>query len=218
MSINSVDDARRTLADLEAKLAAAAAREIELATEGRRLAFDAATGDAAAKKALAKFDEEAFVLDRNRKNLGHAIEEAKRRLAEAEREGHLLEEKTKAERALKIAESIEQRGRRLDEALLALAKEAEGLEDDFSELNYELGWRYPALANFKAMVERPFFTSLMFQPSGRTLQNGQPAPGTLKLRHLAPVDRATFSDLTLGYSASIRRTAEKVLGIPSEAA
>ena len=159
MSINSVDDARRTLADLEAKLAAAAAREIELATEGRRLAFDAATGDAAAKKALAKFDEEAFVLDRNRKNLGHAIEEAKRRLAEAEREGHLLEEKTKAERALKIAESIEQRGRRLDEALLALAKEAEGLEDDFSELNYELGWRYPALANFKAMVERPFFTS-----------------------------------------------------------
>ncbi len=117
-----------------------------------------------------------------------------------------------------LAESIEQRGRRLDEALLALAKEAEGLEDDLSELNYQIGWKYPALANFKAMVERPFFSGLMFQPSGRTLQNGQPAPGTLRLRHLAPGERTTFAEIADGFAVSIRLSAGKILGDKAEAA
>ena len=214
----NIDEEKQTLARLEARLVEATDRATELQTERRRIAFAANTGDAKARKELDKFNAELSTADLEIANVRSAIEEAKRRLAEAEREEALASERTKAARAVEIADSLERRGRKLDEALLALATEAELLEDDLSELNYDIGWKHPSLANFKALIERPFHAGLMFQPSGRTRQDGQPAPGTLKLRHLGPGERMTFQEIADGFAKSIRRTASQILGDRSEAA
>ena len=218
MVTGSSEEARQIVADLENKLAAAEARAVELQTERRRLSFDANTGDGAAEKRLKALNTEAAHINLDIENVRSAIDEAKRRLAAAERDEAMAAGREKAERALIVSERVAARGKKLDQALLTLAMEAEGLEEDLSELNYQLGIAYPSLANFRAIVERPFVAGLMFQPSGKKLSNGWPADGTLKLRHLAPGERMTFSEITEGYAKTIRRTASMVLGEKEAAA
>jgi hypothetical protein len=209
--VMGVEEANQILSTLEAKLAAASAKATTLQTDRRRLAFDANTGNAKARAALDAANASSATADLEIENVRSAIEEAKRRLAAAEREEALARQADKAERALAIAAGIEGRGKRLDAALLALAVEAEALEDDLSELNYKLNFRSPSLANFRAIAERPLNAGLMFQPSGKTRSDGQPLQGTLKLRHLPPGERMTFSEITDGYAKTIRRTAGLVL-------
>jgi hypothetical protein len=195
-------EARKTVEDLEAKLAAASAREIELATEGRRLAFDAETGDAAAKKALAKFDEEAFVIERGRKNLQHALEEARRRLAAvvyAEERALLA---GNAERALELAENIAARGLRLDEALAVVAAESKAYAADIAALN-QLGCGSPRVEQFTSLGERAVSFALMASP--------------LKIRHLGFNERHTFGELSGTWRDSVARWASAFLD-KSEAA
>jgi hypothetical protein len=213
----NIEDEKTTLAQLEAKLAAALGRASELKNERRTLSFAANTGDHKARKALDAANAASATAALEIENVKSAIDEAIRRLDAAGQAEKDAENAQKAKRALAISASIAARGKKLDEALLTLAVEAEGLEEDLSELNYRLGIAYPSLANFKAIVERPFCAGLMFQPSGKT-KNGQPAEGTLKLRHLAPGERMTFSEITEGYAKTIRRTASMVLGDKSEAA
>src|SRR5580704_11651188 len=112
----SIDEARQVLADLEGKLAAASAREIELATEGRRLAYAAETGNEAAKKAVAKFDQEAFALDRSKKSLGHAILEGRRLLAEEERADERERMCENAEKAKVVMDRFVERQRKIGNA------------------------------------------------------------------------------------------------------
>jgi len=142
---------------------------------------------------------------------------AESRVAEAMRAEDNADASAKAQRALDLAASIATRGKKLDAALLLLAQEAEGFEEDLAELNMS-GFTHPSLANFKAIVERPFFAALMIQPSGKRKGNGQPADGTLKLRHLPPGERMTFSEIAEGYALAIRRSASVALGDKAEAA
>jgi hypothetical protein len=213
----TTEEARRIVAELQTKLADATSRAADLQTERRRLAFDANTGDPKARKALDAANAESATASLEIENVKSAIDEAKRRLQAAEHAEKDAENAENAKGALVLSASIAARGRKLDEALLTLAMEAEGLEEDLGELNYRLGIAYPSLANFRAIIERPFYAGLMFQPSGKTKPNGQPADGTLKLRHLPPGERMTFAEICEGYAKTIRRTSSMVLG-ESEAA
>jgi len=56
--MNKTDEARRVVAGLEEKIATLAAREVAIVDEARRISFDAHAGDEAAKKSLAKLDEQ----------------------------------------------------------------------------------------------------------------------------------------------------------------
>ncbi len=75
--------ARRTRATLELKLSEASAKAVEIATERQRISFDAATGDATARKALDEANAASMTVSLELENLRSAIEEAKRRLSEA---------------------------------------------------------------------------------------------------------------------------------------
>jgi dynactin complex subunit len=158
----NIESEREKLSRLEARLAEASARETELAAEIQRLSYDAETGDGPAKKAQSRLNEEAFVVAKSIVSLGHAILESRRRVEQAEQAAIADENIEKAKRALAIATSIEARGKKLDEALLALAIEAELLENDLASLNSGLGISHPSIRNFKAIIERPFFAGLMF--------------------------------------------------------
>jgi hypothetical protein len=197
---------RETLERLEAKLAEALTRATELQGERRRLSYEAGIGNTSARKQLDAANAGSATASLEIENCKSAIDECRRRLEVAEKATIAAENIEKAKRALGIAAGIEGRGKRLDAALLALAVEAENLENDLSELNYSLGFVSPSLANFRAIAERPLNAGLMFQPSGKTRSDGQPLQGTLKLRHLPPGERMTFSEITEGYAKTIRRT------------
>ena len=215
----ATEAARVTLAQLNEKLAEFDRRAIELENEATGISLAAMTGDAAARKRLDALNRERSAHELESRNIKSAIRAQEALVAEAERaekDGARTPRRPSA--ALIVSERVAARGKKLDQALLTLAMEAEGLEEDLSELNYQLGIAYPSLANFRAIVERPFLAGLMFQPSGKKLSNGWPADGTLKLRHLAPGERMTFSEITEGYAKTIRRTASMVLGEKEAAA
>ena len=214
----ATEAARVTLAQLNEKLAEFDRRAIELENEATGISLAAMTGDAAARKRLDALNRERSAHELESRNIKSAIRAQEAVVTEAEWAEKEAENAEKAKRALIVSERVAARGKKLDQALLTLAMEAEGLEEDLSELNYQLGIAYPSLANFRAIVERPFLAGLMFQPSGKKLSNGWPADGTLKLRHLAPGERMTFSEITEGYAKTIRRTASMVLGEKEEAA
>ena len=214
-----IETERQTLERLEAKLVEATSAATKLEEERRRLSFDALSGaDAKARKDLDRLNSSSAVADFEISNARSAVEEARRRLAAAEREDQLADQRTKAERALKLADRLEQLGRELDAGLLASATAAEGIEDVLSELNYELDFRSPTVAHFKALIDRIVSTAYMLQPSGRTRPDGQPVAGTLKQRHIPPGERMTGQGITAGQASTIRRTAAQILGDKSEAA
>ena len=98
---------------------------MDLQTERRRLSFDANTGDGAAEKRLKALNTEAAHINLDIENIRSAIEEAKRRLQAAERAEKEAENAEKAKRALIVSANIAARGKKLDQALLTLAREAE---------------------------------------------------------------------------------------------
>ena len=97
----TVEESRRIVAELENKLAAAEARAVELQTERRRLSFAANTGDGAAEKRLKALNTEAAHINLDIENVRSAIDEAKRRLAAAERDEAMAAARENAEAALK---------------------------------------------------------------------------------------------------------------------
>src|SRR5579872_6550140 len=108
--MNTSEEARRVVAELENKLAAAEARAAELQAERRRLSFDANTGDGSAEKKLKALNTESAHITLDIENLRSALEEAKRRLAAAERDEAMAEARANAVRVRELAESIAARG------------------------------------------------------------------------------------------------------------
>jgi hypothetical protein len=194
----SIDEARQVLADLEGKLAAASAREIELATEGRRLAYAAETGNEAAKKAVAKFDQEAFALDRSKKSLGHAILEGRRLLAEEERAAERERLAENAAAAMQLADSMAARGQRIDAAFEVARAELEAFKADLDGL-HGLGISHPRGEQFAVLGGRALATSLMGLPL------------RAERDHLAPRERTSFTSLADGWAAGVRNWAAPFL-------
>jgi predicted nucleic acid-binding Zn-ribbon protein len=130
-----VETARQTLADLEQKLAAAEARVVEMSTERRRIAYAATTGDADAKRALDKLNKESAVAGLDIENVRSALDEAKRRLAEAERAESMAAATENAEAALVIADRLVERAAKIDAALATAREELHAYKHDLQGLH-----------------------------------------------------------------------------------
>jgi hypothetical protein len=193
------EEARVIVAQLEQKLSDASAKAVELQTERQRISFDAATGDAAARKALDKANAATTTVGLDIENLRSAIEEAKRRLAEAERAEEYARLAVNGDKARVIGDSLLERAEKIDRAFAYVRVELEGFKADLDEM-HSLGLANPRSEQFKVLGGLALSTALM----GLPLKSERD--------HLAPKERRSFTDLAAGWRTSIYRWADGFSG------
>src|SRR5580704_16903101 len=112
--MDTVEQARKIVADLQSKLAAVSGRATDLATERRCLAYSSATADAKAKSRLEKLNVDSAAVLIESENAHIALEEARHRLDSAEHTADQARRKAEAERLSgevhALAEKVEARG------------------------------------------------------------------------------------------------------------
>jgi hypothetical protein len=136
--MDNVEHARKIVSDLQSKLAAASDRATALATERRRLAYAASTGDAKAHKELTKLTGESATAGIDVENAHIALHEARHRLASAEHAAALAEQRANAERlsgqVKELAAKIESHGPAISKALAGFCEQYSALESDLTAL------------------------------------------------------------------------------------
>ena len=108
---------------------------MELQTERRRLSFAANTGDGAAEKRLKALNTEAAHINLDIENVRTAIDEAKRRLAAAERDEAMAAARENAEAALVIGNRLVERAAKFDAALATAREEMLAYKRDVDALH-----------------------------------------------------------------------------------
>jgi hypothetical protein len=191
-------------ADMRDKLERAQAELPAIDAERAKHAFAAATGSEPAKRALDKLNRRKVEIIVEIETLEAALVEANRRGEAAQRDAQLAEQSVNAERALQIGAGLLDRARKLDEALAVVVAESKAIEADIRELNHRLGCKNPHEYQFASLGTRAFKAALMFSP--------------LKLEHLAPNQRRTFTELAVGWSETIATWASRYLPKKDEAA
>jgi hypothetical protein len=132
--MSSVETAALVVAELEAKLAAASERAITLAIERRRVAFSAHSGDAAAKKELAKLTSESATIGLDVENLHAALDEGRARVRAAELDEERGRLRQAAREAAVIAEKTAERGTLVSKHAWSLCSELRSTFDDARRL------------------------------------------------------------------------------------
>jgi hypothetical protein len=128
--MNDVTKATETLHRLDAEFAKATDRATTLQTERRKISFAAHDGDAKAKSRLAKLNAESLESGLQIENLLSAVDEAKARLAEAEREVGLAAQRANAMEVMALATHASRRGGRIRDLTQELAAEISGAVSD----------------------------------------------------------------------------------------
>lgn len=189
--------ARATLADLTAQRAAAVARQRELADEREALAYDAATGDGPARKALDSLTREAATAALTLENLDAAIAEARRRVAAADEEARLGELRRKAAEAQAKLADMRAVGA---EAGAALDAFADKLEEFYAlaDTVRRLGMGGPSRELARANVVRAVQTVL-----ARVRLNSDTIP---------PSERRSLADLVDAWAGAVNARIAQVLG------
>ena len=193
----TVEEARRIVAELENKLAAAEARAVELQTERRRLSFDANTGDGAAEKGLKALNTEAAHINLDIENIRSAIDEAKRRLAAAERDEAMAAARDNAEAALVIGNRLVERAAKIDAALATAREEMLAYKRDVDALH---------LTGCAAPTAQQFLTFGGLAVTAFTMQ----LPVKVDRDFLAPRERRTFTELTSAWRDGVTNWAARV--------
>jgi len=126
--MNVVDEAKNTLEKLEANLAAAMNKATVLQTERRRVSFKACNGDNHARALLDEMNTSSMVATLELENIKSAIEEARHRLSQAEREAELAEKRALAEKVKRVVATLEGSGPAIAGALKTLCHELSGFD------------------------------------------------------------------------------------------
>ena len=192
--VETVEEARRIAAELENKLAAAEARAVDLQTERRRLSFAANTGDGAAEKRLKALNTEAAHINLDIENVRSAIDEAKRRLAAAERDEAMAAARENAEAALVISNRLVERAAKIDAALATAREEMLAYKRDVDALH---------LTGCAAPTGQQFLTFGGLAVTAFTMR----LPVKVDRDFLAPRERRTFTDLTTSWRDGVARWA-----------
>jgi predicted nucleic acid-binding Zn-ribbon protein len=193
-----VQQARETVAKLEGNLAQAHARATELQTERRKLAFDANTGDAGAKKELDKLNAQSTTIAFEIENLRSAIDEARVRVTDAERAADAATQRARAKQVKEVAGRIDNRGPTLAAAVTALCNEYTGLIEDLDEIRM---LRAPVVQ--QRLVELAFSKTV-----GHALQQIGLEIGD----HVPPALRHSPEHLASQYARGASAWADSVLG------
>jgi hypothetical protein len=165
--------ARATLADLTAQRAVAVARQQELADEREALAFDAAIGDAAARKTLHVLTRDAATAGLTIENLDAAIVEARRRIGQADEAARIAELRRKAVQARDQLADLDEVSRSLSAALTQFADTFERFQAVGDGIR-RLGFGFPSRDLQRANTSRAIDTVLQrLRLSSRPVPPGQ---------------------------------------------
>jgi hypothetical protein len=195
--ITEVGKATATVADLEFKLADASARAVSLQVERKRHAYDANTGRAAAKKSLEAANSASAKIGFEIENLRHAIEEAKRRLVESQRNEEMAGLRGNALQVMSLADEAGERGTVIDDLTKELCRE---LQEMFADA------RRFARLGAPAANER----SLKLALTRRILAELRDA--NLDIEMIAPGNRHPASELVSNFATAATGWAAAVLG------
>ena len=201
----ATEAARQIAAELENKLAAAEARAVELQTERRRLSFAANTGDGAAEKRLKALNTEAAHINLDIENVRSAIDEAKRRLAVAERDEAMGKARENANEAVKLAAELAQLGHGIDADFASGCEKLERSKSIIDRL-HQLGITHPRGEQVKVLSGLALATHLMLLPI------------RAERDHLAPHERHTFEELYSGWARGVTNQVAPLLGEQGEEA
>jgi hypothetical protein len=193
-----IDELKKTIAKLEANLVAASNKATALQTERRKISFRAHSGDAEARTALDEVTAASTTAALEIENLKFSIEEAKRLIAEAEREEKLREERDRARKGKSVIARAGKRGPKMQVALKSLCEELSGFSNDLQELHV-LG----APATTGRLIE------LAFEPS---IAHPLRATGVVRIDIVPPGLRSQLADLVSTYLIPQTRWAAAVLG------
>ena len=199
----TVSKAKATLERLEADLVKATDTATALQIERRKISFDAHNGNAKAKARLDKLNAESLTADLSISNLLSAVDEAKARLATAEHEAGLAEQRAKAQEAQALAEHASKRGVRIRDLTQELAAEISGAIGDLRRFG-DLG----APTSGARLLELALTRSVLPQLREAGIRCDLVPPGN---RHQADA-------VVDGYVAQATRWADAILGEKSEAA
>jgi hypothetical protein len=193
-----VRSARATLERLESELARATNRATELQTERRKLSFEAHSGDKGARKALDAANAASATAILEIENVRSALDEGRRRLAEAERAADNATQRANAGQVKEIAQRVERRGPAIAAGVAKLCEEFSGLSADLD-----------AIRALKAPVPQQRLVELGFSSSVRhQLQRVGFDVGD----HVPPALRYTPEHLASAYARGAIAWASSVLG------
>jgi hypothetical protein len=201
MTHTPVEQARRVVADLKAKLAETLSRGEVLMGEKAQISYAALVdGDAAAKKRLAQLDQDLLVVDLNASSVRAALAEAENRVRQAEGLSLAEAERQKARRALELGKSMRDHAKALDRAAKQVFEHFAALRIDMLALN-GLG----AVPNVN-LIDVACKRALISASMGSRLQ----------LEHIAPTERHSFTELCDRWASGVEAFAAARLGEPDK--
>ena len=172
---------------------------MDLQTERRRLSFAANTGDGAAAKGLKALNTEAaHIRSRHRECSQSAIDEAKRRLAAAERDEAMAAARENAEAALVIGNRLLERAAKIDAALATAREEMLAYKRDVDALH---------LTGCAAPTAQQFLTFGGLAVATFTMH----LPVKVDRDFLAPRERRTFTEITSSWRDGVTNWAARFL-------
>jgi hypothetical protein len=202
--MDDVQKAKETITKFENELAQAHARATELQTLRRKQSFSAHSGDVGAKKELDKLNAQSTTIAFEIENLRSAIDEARIRLAEAERNADLVAARSNAGQVTEIAARVEKRGPAIAAAVASLCEEFAGLSADLNQIRM---LKAPIVQ--QRLVELGFSSSVRYQLQRVGFEVGD---------HVPPALRYTPDHLASTYARGARAWADSVLGDSKEEA
>jgi hypothetical protein len=191
--MTTVEAARKTLNDLQTKLADTRQWQIEIETATKATAFEAHVDGGDARSKLDNLDSQAIAAGREISSLETAIGEARVRLAAAQAAELDAEERAKATRALALLDGFATRGDALQQSLDKFLSQYGELSSDFHELD-KLGYPPTTWALVKVNMQAAVATSLQFTD--------------LRQEFLAPHARRTFGAVISSWASHVRARAE----------
>jgi hypothetical protein len=193
-----LEQARETETRLRTTLDAARAALVEIDAERASRAFSAHTSaDDLGRRALEKLNRKKTDLLAETGSLEIALEEAQRRVKDAERDAELSAERERARAVLNYVAEFKRAAKAIDDGFAKAVAEYGKLRAALLEM-HALGCTSPTLMQLKSLGHRAAMTALM--------------GSDLALEHLAPRERRHFGDLIGEWSARIEHWAAQRIG------
>ncbi len=200
---DAIKQAERTHADLAKRLETL--RADRAANEERRaaLAFEAETGDAAAKRSISELTKAAAALDVDVQTVEAAIAEAARRVRAAAEASSRQAERDKARKARAVSARLAGRGAALEAGLNQVREAYRAFQDDLREL---------------AALGAPAPSAALVDVNSRRALDAALDGLHVKARPVPPLERHGFSELCAGWAQPSERWAAGILDAPADKA
>lgn len=199
-----VDEAKGTIAKLEASLVSATNKTTALMASRRQVSFKACNGDNHARALLDEMNTSSMVATLELENIRSAIDEARSQLAAAEREAAMAEKRQLAEKVKRIVATLEGSGPAIAGALKTLCHELSGFDAALTGLH-----RLGVPVTNGRLVELAFT---------RTVLASLRETGVIEVDAIAPGLRSEPEYLVSAYLQAPKNWADKILGEAVDAA